>query len=225
MTLTYPSNSTYFRHVWQYDRGNYATLNETYNSILWHVAIDTMEDVNECTEFVTDFILRSAKEHIPNRTVKIRPQDCPGMNNTIRKLLRQVHRLHKRKQRTSNPEHILAFKNKRREAHTAIKESKKEYYRKQSEKLLDPNTHSKTYWKIIRSVYGSKQECSIPSLKENGTYISNNTEKANILNDYFVKQTEIEDTGIPLPPLSYTTDGRINNIIITPTIVKEVLLP
>jgi hypothetical protein len=89
---------------------------------------------------------------------------------------------------------------------------------------LDPNLTTKNYWKLIKTVMGNKQITGIPTMMENDIPIPNDTDKARLLNDYFIKQTILPDTNIDLPPFEYNTDARLGHITCTPLIVKQLLL-
>ena len=146
------------------------------------------------------------------------------MTPAIRKLFKQCHRLHKRKQRTNNPNHIKQFKDKRKEAKNAFKQSKILYYQNISDKLTNQTTLPKTYWKLTKAIYGTKQISGIPTLIDKNLYISNDQEKADLLNDYFVHQSLLPTTHTILPPLTYITQSRLSTINITPEIVWKLLL-
>ena len=88
---------------------------------------------------------------------------------------------------------------------------------------MDVNTTSKSYWKLVKSVYGNKQHVNIPPLLEDGVLINNDIDKANLLNNYFISQTIPPNTNIPLPVFEYLTNARLDNIVITPAIVGKVL--
>ena len=53
------------------------------------------------------------------------------------------------------------------------------------EKLNDPITAPKTYWKIINPFLSNKKIPAIPALLVNGEIISNFSQKASIFNKFF----------------------------------------
>ena len=85
---------------------------------------------------------------IPNRVVKIRQRDKPGFTTQVRKLYKQVHKLHKRKIRTGNPEHIQQYINKRKEAKETFRRAKQAHFDKLSHDILTNTNNPKTYWKL-----------------------------------------------------------------------------
>ena len=89
--------------------------------------------------------------------------------------------------------------------------------------LMDPETTSKTYWKLVKGVYGNKQSVGIPSLIENGEQITDDAVKATLLNNYFTSQTIPPTSNTPLPPFTFRTNERLTSIDITPSIVQDIL--
>ena len=62
-----------------------------------------------------------------------------------------------------------------------------------------------------------------PLFSGNNTYAFNDSDKANILNDYFVSISNINDCETELPPFIYKTDSRLDNISFTQTEIIDVL--
>jgi hypothetical protein len=64
----------------------------------------------------------------------------------------------------------------------------------------------------------------IPTMMDNDVLIQEDQDKATILNDYFIAQTKLPNTNVPLPPFDYITEARLDHIEITPDIVRNILL-
>jgi hypothetical protein len=222
--LSYPTSSSYLRHVWYYDRGNFDSLNETFDNVPWPGVINDDDTLDEITENVTNIILNTAKEKIPNRIVKIKPNDKPWFNKDLRKLFKTRNRWHKKQKRTQNPLHIEIYKQKRSVALNAYRDAKYNYYNNITTKLLDPTTTVKTYWKLLKNTKDSQNDTSIPTMLDNDNLITDNKDKAELLNDYFIEQSKLPDGPLQPPTVDIVTDARLDHIIITPTIVKQVLL-
>ena len=62
---------------------------------------------------------------------------------------------------------------------------KEEYYNNFSKKLHEPNTRAKTYWLILESFYKGTRVPLVPPLLVNNRIVSDFSEKANLLNDFF----------------------------------------
>ena len=80
-----------------------------------------------------------------------------------------------------------------------IDEAKCNYFRKAGKTLADPGTNGKTYWTLINTVLNKVKIPMIPPLLENGVFVTDFTEKAQIFNDYFILQCTTIDTGSEIP--------------------------
>ena len=80
-----------------------------------------------------------------------------------------------------------------------IVHAKESYYLKLGKKLSDPNQGTKTYWSTLKRVINKKNVSNIPPLLENGVFVTNVQDKANILNEYFAEQCRTIATGSSLP--------------------------
>ena len=74
------------------------------------------------------------------------------------------------------------------ETSTLILERKEKYYHDLSMTLNNPKTSAKTYWSILKFFYNDSKILLIPPLLVNNKIVSDFTEKANLLNDFFANQ-------------------------------------
>ena len=65
-----------------------------------------------------------------------------------------------------------------------IEEAKRNYFVKAGKTLASPVTSSKTYWTLISTVLKKVKIPMIPPLLENGLFVMDLTEKAQIFDDY-----------------------------------------
>ena len=77
-------------------------------------------------------------------------------------------------------------------------------------------TSRKTYWSLINTLLNKAKIPIIPPLLENGLFIMDFTEKAQIFNEYFILQCTTIDTGSELPqdataPSSLISDFPISD--------------
>ena len=204
---SYSSSSNYVRRIWKYDLGNYSDLN---NDISNNLTIPATNDLDQVTSHLTNHILNCMNKHIPNTKVIIRPKDKPWYTPEVKALYKQTNRLFHLKNRTKNPIHIQKFKTKRHEAKEAFRTARKNYYQTLSNNILDPDCTPKTFWKLVKNVYNNNNQSSIPTLIDNGILYTNDSDKAEVLNNYFVSQTVLPPSNIPLPPMHYLTDARLD---------------
>ena len=96
-----------------------------------------------------------------------------------------------------------------------IENAKQNYLRKTGQTLANPGTSRKTYWSLINTLLNKAKIPIIPPLLENGLFITDFTEKAQLFNDYFILQCTTIDTGSDLPrnipvPTSLISDLNIS---------------
>jgi hypothetical protein len=106
LVFSYNKSGSCIRRVWQYDRGDYTSLNNLYSNTSWHTDIHDGVELEGCVKHLTFKILEHASSCIPNRTVKICTKDKPWFNKNLKKLFRQRDRLHRKQKKTRNPTHI-----------------------------------------------------------------------------------------------------------------------
>ena len=88
---------------------------------------------------------------------------------------------------------------KRNNTTTLIRKSKISFYNKLNDKLNDVLLGPKKWWGIVKQLYGSKIQSSVPALLENNCIITDAKEKATLLNEYFSSQCKIPDLDAPIP--------------------------
>ena len=96
-----------------------------------------------------------------------------------------------------------------------IEDAKRNYLLKVGNTLANPETSSKTYWTLINTVLNKAKIPIIPPLLENGLFITDFTEKAQIFNDYFILQCTTVDTGSEIPQYVPAASTLINDFAIS----------
>ena len=99
----------------------------------------------------------------------------------------------------------------------AITSSKPKYYKGLVNKLNDPKTSSKTYWKILKTFVNGTKIPLIPPLLVSNQLVSDFLEKANLFSDYISKQCTTIDNNSAIPAnTSFVTDERLSIFDIYP---------
>ena len=207
--VTPPKHHTFTRKVWQYERGNYDLFNNLLLLTDWDSFFSTADDINILIENFTILLVDLAELCVPSKTVKVRSRDKPGMTSEVRRLFKLAKKLHKRAKKSGNPTQLEQFRNARREAKAAFRKSRSIYFSDISEKLLDPATCVKTYWKLTKMVYGAKVVKGIPDLVTQTSNISDTYEKASLFNKYFTEQCSLPPDTDPLPEFKLLTDSKL----------------
>ena len=99
----------------------------------------------------------------------------------------------------------------------AITSSKLKYYEGLANKLNNPKTGPKTYWKILKTFVSGTKIPLIPPLLVSNQLVSDFLEKANLFSDYISKQCTTIDNSSAIPAnTSFVTDERLSSFDIYP---------
>ena len=96
-----------------------------------------------------------------------------------------------------------------------IEEAKRNYFPRAGRTLSNPGTSSKTYWTLINTILNKAKIPMIPPLLENGLFVTDFTEKAQIFNDFFILQCKTIDTGSEIPQDIPVTTTLISDFAIS----------
>ena len=207
-----PTIKTFKRHVWLYDRGNYNLFRNRLQLIDWDNTFSS-GDVNEISDNITEQIINAAKVSIPNMTVTIRPSEPEWITANIKTAIRQRKRLFKKAKRLNTASAWNKFKTKRNQVTTLLREQKKQYFEKLAADLRRNSVSSKSWYKTASKflLYDSKHQ-DIPPLETQNGLIETDAEKADVLNDFFVQQSTVDDSYAQLPQFIAPNHATLDDI-------------
>ena len=105
----------------------------------------------------------------------------------------------------------------------SILTAKENYLKSLGNKLANPNTAQKTYWKILSTFLNKCKLPRIPPLFTDGKYVTNCKEKATLFNNYFASQCTPLINKSTLPEFSLFTDKTLSSFEISTEEIKELL--
>ena len=172
------------RTIWKYALADFVKANELLSDMCIDEYLDNSMD-QAWSKWEQEFMLVMS-QCIPTTSVKLR--NCPPwLSYDLLKAIRSRNSSYRLARKTGNADHLACYKKKRNRVANMIKSAKSNFFDQ-----LDPST-PKAFWKTTR--YLTKQKSSIPELKDNcGQSITDDTEKATLLNDYF---TQCFNTAVP----------------------------
>ena len=215
---------TFQRHIWLYDRGDYAMYRNKLNSIDWD-SILSNDDINKCAEQFSDSIMQAARESIPNKIVTIRPSEPSWINSSIKRNIRQRKRLYRKAKRINTNLIWERFKHKRNEINSMIKTAKLQYKEKLAHELQTNDSNSKHWYKLTSELLTTKTERKpVPFLEANDKIIESDQDKADLLNTFFCKQSTLDDRAATLPELELPVYPLLEEIHITNDDVREAIV-
>ena len=217
-----PKRKSFKRHIWRYHQGDYNLLRQRAATTDWTALQDP--DINVYAKNILNELVSITETCIPNKTVTIRPSDPPWITSTIKRYIRKRKRAYRKAKRTKLPSHWNKFKQLRNKVVSLIRESKKALNATLAEKLKSDNLSSKQWWAILKSIISPNTKSSTPPLEKDGVVYADDTEKANVLNDFFRDQTSLDERNAVLPQiLPYPVEETLSSITLTPNEVEFIL--
>ena len=182
----------------------------------WDGCINDCHDVNIVYKNWFSSFLRIVKEHIPCKTVVIRPKDKPWMNSGVRKAIRKRKRLLKIHTIRNSSSSWEKYRSQRNFTTALIRSSKRQYYSNLNIMLQDPDTSSKQWWGIVKSLYGQKMHTTVPTLVEGPLMIHDAKDKAELLNGFFCSQSRLDESSSSVPAVpDCIPTSRILSTVVT----------
>jgi hypothetical protein len=211
------------RWVWNYKQGDILKFQYSLLNAPWQLCFSHNNHEDVFNSWLNLFIT-TAEASIPHYSTTIRPRDKDFMNSTIRQLMLKRDRLHN--QLKSNLNDITLeqnYKNLRNRVVTEICKAKYENNRR-VDLSLTSNISSKKWWKMAKSLNnGQNNSVNNTPLIDGNSIITDNLDKANLLNTFFVSQSHLEDTQAQLPSTIINPELLIEQKVILPEEVYEIL--
>ena len=161
---------------------------------------------------------------MPNRYIKIKPSEPPWINSTIKRNIRKRKRAYKKVKRTNSETDWKKFKSLRNKVVQNIRDSKKLFYDKIAAKLTSEKLSSKDWWSTLKSFIAPNYKTAIPPLEVNDDIYTEETDKANVLNNFFQSHTILNEQNAVIPNLPpAAVNAPLNNKVLSPTEVESVL--
>ena len=173
-----------------------------------------------------------ATKCIPNKHVRVRPTDPAWINSKVvavinskmKRYTRKRKKAYKRAKRTNLANDWIKFKTLRNKTISEIRSSKKSFYNNISAKLSSPPLSPKDWGTTLKSFISPNSTTSVPPLSLNGIIYIDETDKANILNDFFQSQTVLIEENAVLPDLPPPASiVPLESIVFTADEVESVL--
>ena len=154
----------------------------------------------------------------------VSPRRLTSYASNIKKLLRKKKRLYDKQKKSNNPTHWDAYKRFRNHVTSEIRKSKQYQIDKLADRLVNSeNGQKKNWWRTLKHFIKPEQTNAIPPLSKDGTIFSEDIDKANVLNDFFVDQTLLDDSTASLPQTVNVPDYNLESLNISREEVESTL--
>ena len=182
-------------------------------------------DVNEKVNLLNKTIKNITRNYIPHETITWNDRDPPWINKDIKELIHEKNQVYKSyRQNKNNIFSVHLFELLQSKLNSLIEKSKSNYYACLSKKLSDPMTSPKCYWSILKTLLNNKKIPCIPPLLHDDKLITSFKEKADIFNNFLVKQWSLINTNSNLPSvLSKETHKLLSTIHFTSDEILKII--
>ena len=168
------------RKMWHFNRANSAAIKRSMTSLPWRQHLNLNTVTNWQVKTFTDIFLNIMSNLISNETKRFVPRDPPCITKPLKTMINRKNRLFKKcKKHRYKEEDKVRHHAFRIECHKAVETAKLTYLKNLGNKVNDPSTSQKSYWKIINRVMNNCRAPKIPPLLVNNMYILNCSEKRN----------------------------------------------
>ena len=218
------AGAAYKRIMWNYKETNfdlyrYAIAQNNFDECFSSDCIDAV-----CQSW-TDKVMEIALRTIKHKTVTVRTKDKPWYTSRLRTLKRKKDRLHNVAKNNKTSHSWDRYKEARNDYFLKVKLAQSEHENKRYEAISrNENINTKKWWQILKQVYQCNDIFeSIPPLENGQDIITNNTEKANLFNNYFCQASVIDESNSAVPEAIriLQDDFDLTDIFITDQDVKD----
>ncbi len=171
-----------------------------------------------------EHIFSTATKCIPYYEITVWPGDKDFMNSEIRSLMRVRDRLWNQNKVSGDQTIYKAFKIVRNQIVSKIRYSKDLQSTKRNETLCNPKVASKKWWSTYKKIISENDPSTIGPLMNVNKVIADDLTKANLLNNFFVSQSTLDESKAQLPTNPPHSQYTINQKIITPLDVYTILV-
>ena len=213
------------RTIYDYSSLEITKLMEELQRVDW-LSIASLPSIDDAAETFSTQLMSVTNICVSHKQITVRERDAPWITQSIKTLIYKKNQIHKRAKSSNSPHDWDTFRKQRNELTDAIRRRKNEYMTNfDNEVSSNDNIGTKKWWKLVKNFMSNKGYTSdeIPPIENNGQIYYSNQEKAKIFNQFFIRQSSIEDNvsdGLPSIP---RTDSEITSIELSDQEVEKIL--
>ena len=180
---------TYKKEIWNYREMDIDSYIQIFENKDW-TEITGME-INEAVNALTNFILSASNQCIPKCVIVIKEKDKPWVRKALKINIKVRNKLFRKAKVLNTEDSWSRWKVQRNLVTSMNRKLKNRHITHQVSRLLEHKQNPKKYHQILKRMLGRGHVPLIPSLVDvNNKLIENNTDKANLINDFFASQSE-----------------------------------
>ena len=104
-----------------------------------------------------------------------------------------------------------------------IEDAKQKYLLKAGNTSASQEISAKKYWSLIDTVINKAKISVIPPLLENGLFVTDITQKAQLFNDHFIRQCTTIENGSKIPDHTSINPARIDSVAISEEKILKII--
>ena len=218
-----PIPPPYTREVWDNKNASTEIIQRSVSSIDWDFLFRG-KSINKKVDILNECLQNIFHNFVSSKVIKCGYRQPHWMTDSIKNKLKERAKLTKKYFKCGKKEsdlvQITALSN---ECTKTILEAKEKYIRQLSQKLSDPSTDPKRYWKIINLFVNNKKTPMMPPLLVNDKVISNFFEKANLSNKCFASQCTPLENNSSLPPFCLKIEKSLPSLEVSETDIIAII--
>jgi len=224
LSISNISLSPYTRRIWYYDKADVNAIMKSIELFNWNKHLNSILNPNDQVKLLTDVLLNIYSNFIPNKDKTIRPHQAPWITQTIKNFLRNKNRVYKNFVRNGQPvEKLEGIQKIISEGSRMIEDAKQKYLLKVGNTLASQDTSAKKYWSLVNTVINKAKIPIIPPLFENGLFVTDSAQKAQLFNDYFIRQCTTIENGSKIPDHTSINPTRIDSVVISEEKILKII--
>lgn len=223
---SFPKQHAFERWVWNYDQGDMIKFQTSLLNAPW-LSCYNPASFDDTLNAWSNLFIKTAETSIPHYQATIRPKDKEFMNSYIRQLMTKRDRMHKQLKRNPNNENLkYEYREIRKTIVTEIGRSKFGWETKRDKILSEGEFSNRKWWKFAKTLITTSSPPSINDtpLLDGNDIISDDLDKANLINKFLVQQSTLDDSNASLPDTCPEPSILIEQKVIQPEEVYEILV-
>ena len=214
----------YTRHIWLYDTADFNEFRNELMNVNWDECFSDAIDVNQVCNLWTEKFLTTARNCIPNKIVRIYPDDKPFYNAELRKKRRKKNIAHRKAKKSNSPTDWEQFRKLRNEYNESIKAAKLKNEKDRASMLRDRETLSpKKWWRLAKSFLKKDKSPTFPPLKVGEDLVCDDEGKAEVFNNFFASSSDVDDSNAPKPDHKCVSDQKLEKVVIQVKDISDLL--
>ena len=225
VSIDFPTNSQrdapFHRIAYDYSHADWDCLRDHLRDVSWE-DIFKLSASAAASEFC-EWVQVGIDVYIPHRKYQVKPHSSPWFSAACAAAI--VHRNHffRFYQREKSSDSKAKFRQASNHCKRVLEAAKLTYANKTKQSITSQKLGSCDFWQIANSVL-NKCKSALPPLFNGPEVLSSASDKAKLFAENFSMNSNLDDSGISLPVFPSRTNLKLQNIFVTPKMVRKVTM-